>query len=198
MTRVTGRRSEAEAMITVNEAAFAAGVSVKAVNQAIDREQVEAHPLLGAAENGKRALGVGDVVYLRVRQSIAPEVWPVLYRSFRGKQLSELPRQIEVHKVVFDFGLAIKEVEARLQLLERIRQRVETDPEVRGGEPVFRGTRTPVYAIARKIELGSAVEELREDYPQLQEDDFGLATQYAKLYPRRGRPRTEWTRGSKL
>lgn len=116
---------------------------------------------------------------------------------FRGKPVGELPRRFEVDAVVVDIAGLVEEVVGRLQLLERIAGRVEVDPEVRGGEPVFRGTRTPVYAIARKIELGSPAEELREDYPQLEDEDLDLATQYAKLYPRRGRPRGEGGRGAK-
>lgn len=185
------RRAATEMAMTVNEAAFAAGVSVKAVNQAIDRDHIQVRALRRATDRAGRGVDPGDAVYLRVRQLLAPEIWPKLYRSFRGKPLSELPRQLEVRSVVFDFEHVIEEVEARLKLLGAIRERIEADPEVRGGEPVFRGTRTPVYTIARKIELGSTTEELREDYPQLQPGDLALATQYAKLYPRRGRPRAE-------
>jgi uncharacterized protein (DUF433 family) len=197
MSRVAERRSGTATMITVNEAAFAAGVSVKAVNQAIDREHIQTRALQRATDRARRGIGASDAVYLAVRQVLAPDLWPKLYRSFRGKTVSELPRRFEVGAVVIDLERAIEEVEDRLRLLDRIAERVEVDPEVRGGEPVFRGTRTPVHAIARKIELGSSSEELREDYPQLQEDDLDLATKYAKLYPRRGRPRTEGMRGLK-
>lgn len=195
MNRVAERRSETATMITVNEAAFAAGVTVKAVNQAIDREHIQTRALQRATDRARRGIGASDAVYLAVRQVLAPDLWPKLYRSFRGKTVGELPRRFEVGAVVIDLERAIEKVEDRLRLLDRIAERVEVDPEVRGGEPVFRGTRTPVYAIARKIELGSSSEELREDYPQLQEADLDLATQYAKLYPRRGRPRAEGMRG---
>lgn len=198
MSRATERRSGSATVITVNEAAFAAGVSVKAVNQAIDREHIQTRPLRRATDRARRGLGASDAVYLAVRQVLAPGLWPKLYRSFRGKPVGELPRRLEVGTVVLDLERAIEEVEGRLRLLDQIAERVEVDPEVRGGEPVFRGTRTPVYAIARKIELGSTSEELREDYPQLRRDDLSLATQYAKLYPRRGRPRGEGTRGPKV
>lgn len=57
---------------------------------------------------------------------------------------------------------------------------------------MFKGTRTPVYMIARKLELGSTRDELLEDYPQLEEGDVELPPRYAELYPRQGRPRTDW------
>lgn len=76
-----------------------------------------------------------------------------------------------------------------------MQERVETNPAIRRGEPVFRGTRTPVYAIARKIERGSSIEELREDHPHLEEADFDLATRYAQLHPRHGHAGNDWTSG---
>ncbi|HZG44477.1 MAG TPA: DUF433 domain-containing protein, partial [Longimicrobium sp.] len=186
-----------EKTVTVNEAAFAAGVSVKAVNQAIDRKHIRTRELRRATDRAHRGIGATDVVYLAVSHVLAPEVRVELHRSFRGRSLSELPRQFQTGAVVLDLENAIREVEARLELLGRIDERIEADPGVRGGEPVFRGTRTPVFAIARKVELGSTAQELEEDHPHLRPGDLELATQYARLYPRRGRPRAEWARGMK-
>jgi uncharacterized protein (DUF433 family) len=197
MNAVAERRSTVPTVITVNEAAYVAGVSVKTVNQAIDREQIPVRELRRETDRAGRGVDAADAVYLRVRQVVAPEMWPWLHRSLRGKTLTDMPRQLEAGKVVFVFELVLQETEERLALLTRIRERVEADREVRGGEPVFRGTRTPVYGVARKLELGSTLEELKEDHPHLQDEDFELATQYVKLYPRRGRPRNEWTRGLK-
>jgi uncharacterized protein (DUF433 family) len=194
MKRAAERRTGREMVITVKEAAFAAGVSVKTVNQAIDREHIQTRDLRRATDRAKRGLGAGEAVYLTVSQVLAPEVRPRLYRFFRGKSLSELPRHFEAGDVIVDLEGAIQRVADRLRMLARIWERVETDPEIRGGEPVFEGTRIPVYTIARKLELGSPPGELLEDYPKLREEDLALARQYAELYPRRGRPRAEWTR----
>jgi uncharacterized protein (DUF433 family) len=195
MSTLAERRTEKT--VSVNEAAFAAGVSVKAVNQAIDRKHIRTRELRRATDRARRGIGATDVVYLAVSHVLAPEVRAKLHRSFRGRSLSELPRQFQTGAVVLDLENAIREVEARLELLAKIEERVEADADVRGGEPVFAGTRTPVFAIARKVELGSTAQELEEDYPQLQPGDVELAAQYAKLYPRRGRPRAEWARGLK-
>jgi uncharacterized protein (DUF433 family) len=186
-----------EKTVTVNEAAFAAGVSVKTVNQAIDRKHIRTRELRRATDRASRGIGASDIVYLAVSHVLAPEVRVKLHRSFRGRSLAELPRQFQTGVVVLDLENAIREVEARLELLAKIDERIATAAEVRGGEPVFRGTRIPVFTIARKVELGSTAEELEEDYPHLQPGDLDLAVQYAKLYPRRGRPRAEWTRGMK-
>jgi len=197
MSAVAERRTARPGVISVNEAAYVAGLSVKTVNQAIDREQIPVRELRRESDRAARGVDASDAVYLRIRQVVAPDLWPWLHRFFRGKTLTDVPRQLVAGKVTFVFEGAIQEAEERLDLLAKIGDRVEKDPAVRGGEPVFRGTRTPVYGIARKLELGSTVQELTEDYPHLQADDFDLARQYAKLYPRRGRPRNEWTRGLK-
>lgn len=195
MNAIAERRNEKT--VTVNEAAFAAGVSVKAVNQAIDRKHIRTRELRRATDRASRGIGASDVVYLAVSHVLAPEVRAKLHRSFRGRAFAELPRQFQTGGIVLDLENAIREVEARLELLAKIGERIETAPDVRGGEPVFRGTRIPAFAIARKVELGSTAEELEEDYPQLQPGDLELATHYARLYPRRGRPRAEWTREMK-
>jgi uncharacterized protein (DUF433 family) len=194
MERRAKRRTGHNAVITVKEAAFAAGVSVKAVNQAIDREHIQTRPLGRAADAPRRGIGPGEAVYLTVSQLLAPEVRRRVYPSFRGRDFPELPRRLDMGGVVLELERAIQNVEERLRLLSAMQERVEVDPEIRGGEPVFRGTRIPIHAIARKQELGSTKEELLEDYPGLTQDDLELAKRYSELYPRRGRPRTVGTR----
>lgn len=190
---LTKERREAEgSVLTVNEAAFAAGVSVKRANQAIDREKIRTRALPRKADRAKRGVGVPEVLYLLVSPVLAPDIRPELYRCVRGKSLPELPRQFEAGSVRVDLSSAIEEVKAKLKQLAEINARVETHAEVRGGEPVFKGTRTPVYMIARKLDLGSTRKELLEDYPQLEQGDLEVATRYAELYPRQGRPRSEW------
>ncbi|CAN5621473.1 hypothetical protein BH23GEM9_BH23GEM9_26800 [soil metagenome] len=123
---------------------------------------------------------------------LAPSWKKRFYRALRGKNLAELPRRFEAGDVVVDLTSAIEDVAARLDVLHNLQERVERDPEVRGGEPVFRGTRVPIYSIARKLELGASTEELLEDHPQLNEADLEIAKLYGKLYARAGRPRMDW------
>lgn len=189
MPHKTEHRPEARVVITLREAAFAAGVSVKAVNQAIDRDEIRTRPLRRRDGTARRGVGPGEAVYLTMSQVLAPEVRRKVYRSFRGKSLAELPRRLEINGVVLEIDRVIKDVEERLCLLSFVHERVQSDPEIRGGEPVFAGTRIPVYMIATKLALGSPREELLEDHPKLTQDDLDLATRYADLYPRRGRPR---------
>jgi uncharacterized protein (DUF433 family) len=54
------------------------------------------------------------------------------------------------------------------------------DPAVCGGDPVFKGTRIPVYIVLDLIEGGVSVSDiLSRYYPQLSEDAIKAAIHYA-------------------
>ena len=84
-----------------------------------------------------------------------------------------------------------RELAASLRQLRRARQLVVTDRDILGGEPVFRGTRVPVHAIAAQLADGAAEADMREAYPRLTAEMVRLAPLYAAAYPLRGRPRTQ-------
>ena len=65
------------------------------------------------------------------------------------------------------------------------------DPEILGGDPVFRSTRVPVHMIAELVAQGSTPAELIEAYPRLTAEMVRLAPLYAAAYPLRGRPRRQ-------
>jgi uncharacterized protein (DUF433 family) len=65
---------------------------------------------------------------------------------------------------------------------------VVSDPAIRGGDPVLRGTRVPVYVIADLIAQGAESSELLEDFPSLNSEMIQAALAYAQTNPRRGRP----------
>jgi uncharacterized protein (DUF433 family) len=75
--------------------------------------------------------------------------------------------------------------------LRRARRLVVSDPEIMGGDPVFRGTRVPVHMIAELVAQGSTQAELFEGYLQLTAEMIRLAPVYATAYPLRGRPRNQ-------
>lgn len=81
----------------------------------------------------------------------------------------------------------------------RGRRRVESDPRVMGGEPVFAGTRIPVAHVAGLLAKKVPLDELRQDYPALTDDDLAFASMLAAMKPNPGRPRTKLalTRGGR-
>jgi uncharacterized protein (DUF433 family) len=191
--RDTDRRETESLTLSVKEAAFAADVSTKAASQAIQRRLIRTRKLGRHADRSKRGVGPAEAVFLRVHSVLSTESRRQLYRQMHGKSLWDLPRRFEANDVTIDLTSAIERVAERIKTLEAMRERVAVDPEVRGGEPVFQGTRVPVHSVARKIELGASREELQEDHPQLRPEDLEMAVLFAELYPRQGRPRADWT-----
>jgi len=96
---------------------------------------------------------------------------------------------------LLDLQKAWSEMTQQLAKLARAKTMVVSDPEIRGGEPVIRGTRIGVYEVATMLERGAGEEEILSGYPTLQPEHLALAVIYAKAYPRRGRPpRHPWHR----
>ena len=54
-------------------------------------------------------------------------------------------------------------------------------------DPIIRGTDIPVYVIAA-LARGQTVVEIIEDYPGLTLEQIDAAVEYAKVYPKTGRP----------
>jgi uncharacterized protein (DUF433 family) len=192
MNKAVERRSAAELLVTVNEAAFVSGITRKAVNQAIDRGEIHGRQLQRASDAGGRAIGVAELVYLLVADSFSTLVRPAIYTKLAGIVSNPDPEPLVIeleNGVRLDISRCFAEVRARIAELARIKSHVEENPGIRGGEPVFRGTRIPVQMIASFVQQGVPAEEILEDYPALNAESLDIATRYVELYPRRGRPR---------
>ena len=70
-----------------------------------------------------------------------------------------------------------------LRDLRRARRLVVSDPEILGGDPVFRGSRVPVHLIAELVAKGAKPAELIESYPRLTAEMIRLAPLYAAACP---------------
>ena len=68
---------------------------------------------------------------------------------------------------------------------------VVTDPEILGGDPVFRGTRVPVHLIAAMQEQGVSTADILEAYPRVTLEMIELAPLYARWHPLRRVPHTQ-------
>lgn len=58
--------------------------------------------------------------------------------------------------------------------------RIESNPKVLGGKPLIRGTRVPISLILNFVANRMSVEEILEEYPQLQQDDIDAALVFAE------------------
>lgn len=57
--------------------------------------------------------------------------------------------------------------------------RITFDPKIMSGRACIRGMRIPVSVIVGQVAHGATVEEILEDYPDLERDDIQQALQYA-------------------
>jgi uncharacterized protein (DUF433 family) len=98
-------------------------------------------------------------------------------------------------KIVHDGFLTIDiapfwtSVDKRLQRPNAARAQVSIDDQILGGTPIIRGTRVPVYDVARSIAAGYAMERILSSYPSLNREQVELAALFAEANPPRGRPR---------
>lgn len=174
---------------TPTEAAVVTGLTPKAVNKAID-----AGAITPAGEGARpRLLSPDQLVFLRLERSLAKlmplQVRKAIFAELTRNRRARALRQGEA--VVIDVAQARRHVAAALRELRRARRAVVADPEVMGGEPVFRGTRIPVHAVAEMVDQGADEAELLAGYPSLTPEMIRFATLYAGAWPRRGRPRAQ-------
>ena len=184
-----------ETLFTPTEAAVLTGLPLKAVNNAIDKKTVSA---VTGAEGG-RLLDARALVSLAVERRLADRVAPELRRQVFDA-LGASPRNVvslEGGLVKIDLREPRRELATSLRELRRARRLVVSDPDIMGGDPVFRGTRVPVHMIAELVAKGSTAAELVESYPRLTGEMIRLAPVYAAAYPLRGRPRNQPWRDNK-
>jgi uncharacterized protein (DUF433 family) len=198
MPMLAERRSSRRA-VSPREAVFVTGLSEKTIQQAIDRKEVAT---LSPRRNGEaeRLLEFPELVYLSLRDTVgrllSPEGKRVLRQKLDLLRASSMPGGLMVGPLELDVGPEIEAVCARLAQIEHAQSFVTSDPEVRAGEPVVRGTRIPVSVLADLAAQGATPEELLEDYPSLTAESLEAALLHAQLYPRRGRPRrAPWKNG---
>jgi uncharacterized protein (DUF433 family) len=181
-----------DTLFTPTEAAVLTGLPLKAVNNAIDKKTVDA--AAGEDVGGPtRLLDARALVSLSLERRLADRIAPELRRKVFDA-LAESPRNVvslEGGLVKIDLREPRRELATSLRELRRARRLVVSDPEIMGGDPVFRGTRVPVHMIAELVAQGSTQAELIEGYPRLTAEMIRLAPVYAAAYPLRGRPRKQ-------
>lgn len=173
-----------------NEAAAISGVSLSAVNKAVEQRVIKPR----RTKRGKTLLAPEETLALALF-SLMPVALPVaLKRLLRDWVISMSAEDVgkefalsEAMTVSFTEELA--EVSRRVDKYVKLREKyVEVNPKVMAGTPVIRGTRVPVRALAKLVEGGESREVLREDYPHIPPEAYELAVLWSKGNPRRGRP----------
>jgi uncharacterized protein (DUF433 family) len=189
---------DAARLYTPAEAGAVSGLKLKAVHNAIDKrivQPVATAPLAPAGKvkrSGSRFLTGEDLVRLRVWRgvgdSLSAERRQRLFLAMIAQPTAKTVKAAEL--LIVDVGEARKQVDRGVRDLEAAEAFVTKDKATLGGEPVFKGTRIPVYGIAAMLDAGATAEELLSGYPKLTERMLDLAHIWASAHPRRGRPKS--------
>jgi len=172
-------------LFTPTEAAVLTHLSVKAVNNAIDKKTV-------STVTG-RLLDLRALMSLTLERRLADRFVPELRREVFDALATASRNRVSLDGgfLTIDLREPRRELAASLRELRRARDVVVSDPDIMGGDPVFRATRVPVHLIATLLGQGSTATDLLEGYPRLTAEMVHLAPIYAAAYPLRGRPRAQ-------
>jgi uncharacterized protein (DUF433 family) len=175
-------------LFTRNETAEISGVSVSAVNKAL--EQRIAKP---RRSRGRTLLAVEEAAALALISQIPVRLSVKLKRELRDWIVNRSPQPAEELELSPALRIAMtdyaSEVAARAAEYARLRDKyVEVDARKLGGTPVIRDTRMPVRTLAELVESGESHDVLREDYPHIPQEAYDVAVIWARGNPRRGRP----------
>lgn len=204
--------------VTLQEAQFLVGRSLDDINKAIERGEVEkllefvieparakrAKIRLGSRDRRPhttsahghapartvtqkvRKLGQHELVYLAlgrdVHDSFTPSARKRLYEAIKIRP--EGADRVRIGPVDVLLKPAIAQLKARYRVLRDVRTGIV---ERADAEPVFKGTELPVYLIAALAE-GQGVDDTLADYPSLKRKQVARALDYARAYPKKGRP----------
>jgi len=170
--------------LTLSEAGYVVGQSTISINRAIDRGVIKAK-IQRRGKSRLREIGPAELRYLAISGEVEKDLTPAA-----RKKVYEAIRRLPDHEHLFVIGVmefTLEEIDRRigdrLMLLEAVKAMID----VGGGEPVILGTDIPAYIIAA-LALGQTTDEIIEDYPGLTAAQIAAASEYAKIYPKPGRP----------
>ena len=70
-------------------------------------------------------------------------------------------------------------------MLETVMARITIEPDKRSGQPCIRGLRITVWDVLGWLAAGMSEQEILDDYPELERDDFRAVYEYAARLGRR-------------
>ena len=175
----------AQAVLTVSEV-----VAISGMEEGPVRKDVE-HGLVGS--DSPPTFSLTDLVYFRtlalMNIQLGVEDRRKIYTLISKALKSGKPSNVDVSPVLeLKLAKIAKEVTDTLDRFMAWKNKIVINPKILGGEPVFPKSRLSVRHIGALV-MNGGLEEIREDYPYLSEQDIEFAKLYALAYPKRGRPR---------
>jgi uncharacterized protein (DUF433 family) len=182
-------------MLTRREVAEVTGLSIGVLDKAIEQKIVTVY----RRRNQSFVRGDDLAVVLLLQNTSLPlpitvkrqiKRWVHDTKPYQRAEGAELPIS---DTLIIRWLPAVSDTINAAETYAKLRdQWIESHPQIKGGEPVIRGTRIGVRGVAQRMDQGESVESLMEDYPQIPAEAFRAAQTYAKAHPRRGRPVRPW------
>jgi len=172
--------------LTVAEAGYVLGSSPALLNKAVDSGVIRARQRKAKAGKAvQRLLGPAELRFLRLVEELDKDLTPAgrrrLYEALR--KLSSGTHRVRIGGVELNLIRIDQDLTKKVNRLRRVREGVDRRPV----EAVIRGTDIPVHLIAGLARIQTK-EEIAHDFPSLSRTQVEAAIEYAKAYPKRGRP----------
>jgi len=171
--------------LTLSEAGYVVGQSTTSINRAIDRGVIKAK-LNRRGKSRLREIGPAELRFLAISGEVDKDLTPAA-----RKKVYEAIRRLPADEHLFVIGVmefSLGEIDRRIGDRLRHLQEIKATVDLRAGdEPVIHGTDIPAYVVAA-LASGQTTAEIMEDYPGLTATQIAAAAEYAKIYPKPGRP----------
>ena len=170
--------------LTLTEAGYVLGSSPAMLNKAVDSGVIRARQRK-VGKSVQRLLGPAELRFLRLADELDKDLTPRgrrrLYQALRKRRSGT--HRVKLGGIELDLARLDRDLDEKLTRLQNLRAGVDR----RRLEAVIRGTDIPVHLIAG-LARAQAADEIARDFPSLTRAQIEGAIEYAKAYPKRGRP----------
>jgi uncharacterized protein (DUF433 family) len=186
-TPTSARKRATRPLLSRREAAELAGVSLTAVDKAIEQKAIRP-----VRRGGSVGIPVEEIAPLVVICRLGVPLPTQAKRKIRDWLVSEqeISRELALSEALVvrwsdEFAAILRGAH---QYAEHRGEFIEIDSRIKGGEPVIRGTRVTARAVLARLAGGDGISDLAADYPDIDPLAFEAAALYARTHPLRGRP----------
>lgn len=173
--------------LTLNEAGYVVEQPATMINRAVDKGVIKA-TLQRRGKAHLRKVGTPELRYLAIAGRVAEDLTPAARKKVYDavRRLPAAEHRLDLGIMEFELSDIDQRITERLTQLAAIKAQVDE----RGSEPELKGVGVPVYVVAG-LARGQSADEIIHAYPALTREQIEAAVEYAKVYPRAGRPLPE-------
>ncbi|WP_313617702.1 DUF433 domain-containing protein [Rhizobium sp.] len=171
---------------TLSEAGYVLGRTPAMLNKAVDTGVIQARQKK-VGNMVQRLLGPAKLRFFRLADELAKDLTPAGRRRLYGalRKLPDNAHRLQLGRLELDLEQIDADLKNRMARLEAVRGRIESTGD--RGEAVVRGTAISAHLIAA-LTRDAGIDTVLADFPSITRDQVEAAVEYAKAYPKRGRP----------